>query len=147
MDPNMTSRRDFLCMTATAAAAVCTGCALFGSRKADVEVEATNGEIRLSSTQSSELLNGEGSLLVGIKGTDRKILVVSAKDGRTHAVSAICTHMGCVVAYQKKVGRIVCPCHGSEFALDGGNLKGPAKRPLDRYGLRYKDSTIVITGV
>ncbi len=147
MDREMTSRRDFLYMTATTAAAVCAGCALFGSRKADVEVEAANGEIELDATQSSALLGGEGSLLVGIKGTDRKILVVSAKDERMYAVSAICTHMGCVVAYQKKVGHIVCPCHGSQFGLDGGNLKGPAKRPLDRYGVRYNEGRIVITGI
>jgi cytochrome b6-f complex iron-sulfur subunit len=140
-----TSRRDFLGMTVATAAAVCTGCALVGSRKPDVEADLGEGSIRLGRAQSTSLLRGDGSLLVGVKGGKQKILVVHLRDGQLIAVSAICTHMGCTVAYKPEAGRIVCPCHGSEYSPDGANLKGPAKRPLTRYAARNEDGRIVIT--
>jgi cytochrome b6-f complex iron-sulfur subunit len=144
VEEQMTSRRDFL--YATAAVAACAGCSLVGSRSADVETESVSGEVKLTLAQSSELLKAEGSVLVGVKGTGRKILVISSRDGRLHAISAVCTHMGCAVTYDKKAGRVVCPCHGSQFTVDGANLKGPASRPLDSYDVRNDNGSVVITG-
>jgi len=51
------------------------------------------------------------------------------RDGQgVHAISTICTHLGCVV----KTGEagFECPCHGSRFAPDGSVIKGPAPVPL-----------------
>ena len=48
-----------------------------------------------------------------------------------HAMSSICTHLGCITRYQGDVKQIACPCHGSRFNLDGEVLAGPAPRPLD----------------
>jgi cytochrome b6-f complex iron-sulfur subunit len=46
-----------------------------------------------------------------------------------YAMTAICTHLGCTVGLP--VGStITCPCHGSEYDLAGGNVVGPATRPL-----------------
>lgn len=40
-----------------------------------------------------------------------------------------CTHLGCRI--DKAVdNKLVCPCHGSEFALDGKATKGPANKSL-----------------
>lgn len=52
--------------------------------------------------------------------------------GTDHVVSAICTHLGCVVAFDNADPAWECPCHGSRFAVDGTVLVGPAKRPLSR---------------
>lgn len=46
------------------------------------------------------------------------------------AVSAICTHTGCLV--QRAVQGFACPCHKSDFDEEGKPLTGPAPRPLDR---------------
>jgi len=58
-----------------------------------------------------------------------------------YAISAVCTHLGCIVQHvgtdetgpvksgKPKVG-FACACHGSEFAADGGVIKGPAPEPL-----------------
>jgi cytochrome b6-f complex iron-sulfur subunit len=51
------------------------------------------------------------------------------RDGRTfHAISAVCTHLGCTVARSPE--GFACPCHGSRFDASGDVLGGPAPRPL-----------------
>jgi len=117
---------------------------MFGSRKADVSVKQKGGEIRLSPEQSAELLRSEGSLLVQSPGVAGKILVVHARDDRLYAVNSVCTHMGCDVLYDKNLGHIRCPCHGSQYGLDGHNIRGPAKRPLASYKLYTADGQVVI---
>jgi len=47
---------------------------------------------------------------------------VRRADGRLHAVSGICTHQGCRLALATAAPRLVCPCHGATFALDGAVL-------------------------
>ncbi|MFC9847972.1 FAD-dependent oxidoreductase [Streptomyces sp. NPDC060223] len=53
-------------------------------------------------------------------------------DGQLHAVDARCTHLGCLVAFNRAEGAWECPCHGSRFSSDGEILQGPATRPLER---------------
>ncbi|UDY24984.1 FAD-dependent oxidoreductase [Nocardioides sp. Kera G14] len=50
--------------------------------------------------------------------------------GQCHAVSATCTHLGCLVNFDDAERSWVCPCHGSRFATDGSVLHGPATKPL-----------------
>ena len=52
-------------------------------------------------------------------------------DGALHAVSAVCTHMGCLVQFNGAERTWDCPCHGSRFGVDGEVVHGPAKRPLE----------------
>jgi len=46
--------------------------------------------------------------------------------GALHAVSAVCTHLGCLVSFNPAERSWDCPCHGSRFATDGSVLEGPA---------------------
>ena len=47
-----------------------------------------------------------------------------------YALSAVCTHLGCLTAWKPELGIIACPCHGSKFNRDGVKIAGPAPRPL-----------------
>lgn len=47
-----------------------------------------------------------------------------------YALSAICTHLGCITAFKPELGIIACPCHGSKFNLNGMKIAGPAPKPL-----------------
>jgi len=53
------------------------------------------------------------------------------EQGALHAVSAVCTHMGCIVGWNETDRSWDCPCHGSRFALDGSIIHGPAVKPLE----------------
>jgi nitrite reductase/ring-hydroxylating ferredoxin subunit len=53
-------------------------------------------------------------------------------DGRLHRLSARCTHLGCIVAWNQAARTWDCPCHGSRFDVDGTVLEGPAKAALER---------------
>ncbi|MET9291366.1 FAD-dependent oxidoreductase [Streptomyces sp. NPDC003077] len=54
------------------------------------------------------------------------------EDGTAHEVSARCTHLGCLIAFNPGEKTWECPCHGSRFDTDGRVLQGPANRPLER---------------
>ncbi len=139
-----TSRRNFLRLGAAAAAAACGGCAILGSRKADVTADPAQGAIHLTEAQSAALLASEGSILVKPRGLRDKILVMHLTDSVLLAVSAICTHQGCTVRYNKDAGRIDCPCHGSQYSPDGNVIHGPAKRPLKQYEVTRENGQVVV---
>lgn len=69
-------------------------------------------------------------------------VVVVKEQGHVHAMSLVCTHLGCTVS----VGPdgIVCPCHGSQFDRAGKVLKGPATRALARLPVEDRGDTLVV---
>lgn len=58
-------------------------------------------------------------------------MVLQAKPGAYVALSAVCTHLGCVVQWQEEKGEFLCPCHGGRFSSAGAVLGGPPPRPLE----------------
>jgi Rieske Fe-S protein len=71
--------------------------------------------------------------------------VVNTKEGKVgaycddqgvvHTVSAVCTHMGCILAWNNTERSWDCPCHGSRFDHEGNVLHGPAVSPLKKVEL------------
>jgi cytochrome b6-f complex iron-sulfur subunit len=57
---------------------------------------------------------------------------ITRDSGGFMAVSAICTHMGCTVGFDSTGPMFDCPCHGSQYKIDGTVLQGPATQPLER---------------
>lgn len=58
-------------------------------------------------------------------------VVLQGQSGEYLALSAVCTHLGCVVQWQAEKGEFLCPCHGGRFARAGNVLSGPPPRPLE----------------
>ncbi|WP_225755719.1 FAD-dependent oxidoreductase [Actinotalea sp. Marseille-Q4924] len=76
-----------------------------------------------------ELQPGSGAVL-RVEG--ERCAVYRDDAGDLHAVSARCTHLGCLVGFNDAERAWECPCHGSRFGIDGEVLQGPANRPLER---------------
>ena len=84
---------------------------------------------KADSTPASEVANGEARVLQ-VNGD--KLAVYRDEQASLHAVSAVCTHLGCLVEWNRAEQSWDCPCHGSRFRIDGSVIQGPAKRELER---------------
>ena len=74
-----------------------------------------------------DLEPGEGRL---VRRGAATTAVARTRDGKVHAVSAACTHLGCLVRWNVEEQTWDCGCHGSRFAPDGEVLEAPATKPL-----------------
>jgi cytochrome b6-f complex iron-sulfur subunit len=81
---------------------------------------------------------------------EQRAYVVGVSGG-VFALSAVCTHLGCITRYLSDEKCIACPCHGSRFDLEGNVIHGPAPRPLpwievtaDPNGTLLVDTSVVI---
>jgi glycine/D-amino acid oxidase-like deaminating enzyme/nitrite reductase/ring-hydroxylating ferredoxin subunit len=84
----------------------------------------TGGEI----DSYQQVAPGEGAL---IRQGAQKIAVYRDENGKIHACSAVCTHLGCIVKWNRGEKSWDCPCHGSRFDPYGNVLNGPAITNLD----------------
>lgn len=70
---------------------------------------------------------------------EQKVYIVRAREGNFYALSAVCTHLGCITNWKSEEGVIACPCHGSRFDTGGAVIGGPAPRPLPHYAMILDD--------
>lgn len=71
---------------------------------------------------------------------DGKFWLVNV-DGGVMAIYRVCTHLGCLYAWQAAQDRFICPCHGSQFQKGGHYLAGPAPRSLDAFNVKVVDAS------
>jgi glycine/D-amino acid oxidase-like deaminating enzyme/nitrite reductase/ring-hydroxylating ferredoxin subunit len=74
-----------------------------------------------------EIPAGSGAIL---RDGVSKVAVYRTDDGQVHAMSATCTHLGCVVRWNGAEKSWDCPCHGSRFDAFGKVVNGPATTDL-----------------
>lgn len=84
----------------------------------------------LENSSFADVEREEGKLLT-ING--HKIAAYRDEQGQIHAVSATCTHLGCIVNWNSAEKSWDCPCHGGRFSCDGKVLHGPPVKNLKRY--------------
>ncbi len=79
----------------------------------------------------------------GMVLTDLEVVVTQPAKGEFKAFSAVCTHQGCVVE-KVEDGEISCPCHGSRFDVEDGDVtSGPATEPLPEIKVEVRDGQVV----
>lgn len=76
---------------------------------------------------------------------NKPVIIVNTAEGGVKAFSAICTHLGCVVDWNKSKNVIQSPCHDGRFnPSTGAVVSGPPPRALPAYELSIKDGKIYV---
>jgi Rieske Fe-S protein len=88
--------------------------------------------LRQSDGSGVENVPRGGGKVVNVDG--QRVAVHRKDNGDVVKVSAVCTHMGCIVRWNGAERTWDCPCHGSRFTPDGLVLGGPAEAPLEKIG-------------
>lgn len=73
-----------------------------------------------------------------------RFYLVRLADGGFLALYRKCTHLGCAVPWEPAANKFICPCHASEFEMDGQVLNPPAPRPLDRFVLTIENGQVSV---
>lgn len=129
------SRRATLVTGAVASGALLASCA-----EGDGAVTAPEGTVEVGSASAVGV--GKAAKLTHGSTT---VIVSQPSSGEYKAFSTVCTHQGCQVQVQDS-NRIVCPCHGSEYAVaDGSVVHGPAEEALTSYPVQEKGGKIFVT--
>ncbi|HEX5772793.1 MAG TPA: ubiquinol-cytochrome c reductase iron-sulfur subunit [Geomobilimonas sp.] len=71
-------------------------------------------------------------------------VIIRQKNGALVALSAVCTHLGCVVQWQKEKEEFLCPCHAGRFSVSGQVLGGPPPKPLESIPVVVANDTITV---
>ena len=72
-------------------------------------------------------------------------LLIRNSDGNYRALSATCTHLGCIVQYRSDLQEIWCACHNGLYDLTGRNISGPPPRPLEAYEVHLRGDDVVVS--
>ena len=123
MSEDATGRRDFLGRAALASLFTALGTALAGIIRLPKPAV-------LPGPRQVYKLGDPAQFPVGsaVKMEAEKLCLFRDQGG-FHAISTVCTHLGCIVSHSEEEG-FACPCHGSKFAPDGEVIGGPAPTGL-----------------
>ena len=104
--------------------------------------EAATNEVEAGATNDPELVEKGFKI---IRFGAEPVLLVKLSDTEFRAFSATCTHLDCIVGYQKERNRIWCNCHNGEYDLNGRNVGGPPPKPLTPYKVHVASNTVVVS--
>ena len=85
------------------------------------------GDTQSTVADIADIPVGQGGVLTHGR---QKLAVWKDMNGKPHALSSSCTHLGCTVTWNNAERTWDCPCHGSMFSADGRVIHGPAVKPL-----------------
>ena len=74
----------------------------------------------------------------------RPAVLLQPAAGEFVAMSAVCTHLGCIVKWVDEKQEFLCPCHAGRFSTSGQVLGGPPPEPLDTYSVTLDGNDILI---
>jgi cytochrome b6-f complex iron-sulfur subunit len=101
---------------------------------------AGGGRVAVAST--ADLPVGKGEVY---SVNNKPVIVIHTADGY-HALSAICTHLGCILFWAEQRAVITCPCHAAFFNTKGDVISGPAPAPLQVYRVQVEGDQIYVEG-
>lgn len=101
---------------------------------------AGGGKVAVAST--ADLPPGKGAVY---SVNNKPVIVISTPDGYK-ALSATCTHLGCILFWNEQRQVIACPCHEAFFNTNGAVISGPPPAPLAAYRVQVEGDQIYVEG-
>ena len=110
--------------------------------------EATTNQVEAGPTNDPQLLeSGYKIVRFGVE----PVILIRLSETEFRAFAGTCTHLDCIVEFQKGKKRLWCNCHNGEYDLQGQRVAGPPPKPLEPFkvDLVYKGpnqpQTIVVS--
>ncbi len=116
-------RRNFLALAAVGSFVGAWGAALIGALRLPIPSVYPEASPRFRIGRPDTYLLGSATRIPG-----RNVWIFRDESG-FYAISAVCTHLGCIVDRDENQ-QFICPCHGTFFDAEGKLLSGPAPAPL-----------------
>lgn len=85
------------------------------------------------------------ALVQGLKGDAHYLIVKQDNTLEDYAINAVCTHLGCVVPWNRAANKYMCPCHGSQYDPTGKVIRGPAPLSLALAHLDDVDGKVTLS--
>lgn len=136
----MSGRRNFLLAGLGAIFTLATG-AVFYPIYRYLAPRQDSGKTRKASFGESSVLPGEAKFFDYQGAT---AVIVRKSSGDLVALSAVCTHLGCIVQWQKDRQDFLCPCHAGRYTVDGIVIGGPPPRPLPKLPFTVANGIITV---
>ncbi|WP_041974504.1 ubiquinol-cytochrome c reductase iron-sulfur subunit [Geobacter sp. OR-1] len=133
-------RRKFLgiCLEGMASAAVAAVVYPVYRYLSPISGQETSGKVMF---QESTISEGEAKFF---QYAGSAAVVIKIKEHEVIAFSAVCTHLGCIVQWQKDKGEFLCPCHAGRYTAQGAVISGPPPKPLQALPVKVANGTITI---
>lgn len=103
-------------------------------------VSSAGGTEKVKVGKTSDIPKGTAKL---VSFRNKPVLVINTEEGFV-ALSAICTHLGCIVKWDSRKKVVWCPCHAAFFDEHGNILSGPPPRPLPKVPVTVIDDTVYL---
>jgi cytochrome b6-f complex iron-sulfur subunit len=140
-----TSRRGFLKYVMIAFSAVATAGGVLTPIVAYLwppSKGAAAGGGRVAVASTADLPVGKGGVY---SVNNSPVIVINTAEGYK-ALSAVCTHLGCIVFWNEQQQVIACPCHDAAFNTNGAVIQGPPPAPLPVHRVQVEGDTIWVEG-
>lgn len=80
-----------------------------------------------------------------IDSPESEIVFFLVNNGESiYALSPYCTHLGCLVSFDRESNQFVCPCHQGRYDISGKALSGPPREPLMRLPIKFEGEHLYV---
>jgi cytochrome b6-f complex iron-sulfur subunit len=134
------SRRKFLVATLGGISALAAGAIIYPIYRYLAPVNDTESGAKVSFAES-DVPPGEAKFFQFRGETG---VVVRKRGGELVALSAVCTHLGCIVQWQNDRQYFLCPCHAGRYSAEGKVVSGPPPKQLARLPFTVSKGIITV---
>jgi cytochrome b6-f complex iron-sulfur subunit len=133
-------RRSFLTILTTALGLGALGSFAYPLFRFLLPIESAVQAQSITVPMSQIPVNTAKDLMIGLTPA----IILHTRDKGFLAFSKVCTHLGCLVKYDKDRQIFICPCHAGTFDLEGNVISGPPPKPLQKFAVKVVGENLVI---